>query len=105
MPTRYERLVGLRISDDAAYTAYRSAMRPILARYGGGFGLDVRVAEVLLAAGNAQFDRLFTIHFPSRAASDAFFTDEEYVAVRNEHFAPSVAATFVLGAYERSAGD
>lgn len=39
-------LVVLNIVDDAAYQSYRE-MDPILKRYGGGFGYNLKVSEVL----------------------------------------------------------
>ncbi|EAR61344.1 hypothetical protein MED92_11474 [Oceanospirillum sp. MED92] len=43
----YEMLVGLEVTDDQIYQSYREAMRPILEFYGGEFGYDFRVSEVL----------------------------------------------------------
>lgn len=92
-------MVGLNVTDDAMYSAYRAAMMPIFARFGGEFVLDVRVAEVLLAPRSATFNRLFTIRFPSQEKMDAFFADPEYVAVRARYFAPSVASVERLVRY------
>ncbi|HEY6879461.1 MAG TPA: DUF1330 domain-containing protein [Polyangiales bacterium] len=89
----------MRITDDALYTAYRAAMMPLLARFGGEFVFDVRVAEVLRAPEAATFNRLFTIRFPSQAKMDAFFSDPAYLAVRERYFAPSVAAVHELARY------
>ncbi len=45
----YEILVGLKVTNDEIYQAYRDAMTPILAKYGGHFCYDFKVAEVLKA--------------------------------------------------------
>jgi uncharacterized protein (DUF1330 family) len=97
----FEFLVGLQVSDDAAYDRYRAAMKPILERFGGGFRYDFRVAEVLRSETEAPINRVFTIHFRDEAASEAFFSDPEYLVVRDEHFAPSVAATTIISRYAR----
>ncbi len=57
-------LVGLNVVDDAAYQSYRDEMTPILKSYGGGFGYDFRVSEVLKSKTNAPdqscvYDLLF----------------------------------------------
>lgn len=95
-----ERLVGVRVSDEAGYADYRRGMTPILAEYGGRFVVDVRVSEVLLAPEDATFGRLFTLRFPDRASHDAFFADPRYLEVRRVHFEPSVEAVAALGTYE-----
>ena len=44
---RHVMLVGLEVTDDASSARYRSGMTPILASYGGAFGYDFVVAQVL----------------------------------------------------------
>lgn len=95
-----EILIGLRVTDEDTYSAYRAHMMPILAAGGGSFGVDVRVAEVLKSPSTEPFNRLFTIRFPSLSAHDAFFADPEYLAVRRRFFEPSVAHTSRFGRYE-----
>ena len=97
----FEMLVGLQVNDDARYARYREAMAPILARFGGGFRYDFRVAEVLRQETESPINRVFTIHFADRACSDAFFSDPAYLAIRDEFFASSVGATTILASYER----
>ncbi len=96
-----ENLVGLEVTDEAAYQKYREGMLPILARYGGGFRYDFRIAETLKSEVDAKINRLFMIHFPDRASKDGFFGDAEYLAVRREFFEPAVAAVTILAEYER----
>jgi len=42
-----ELLVGLNVIVDEAYQLYRDEMTPILLSYGGGFGYDFKISEVL----------------------------------------------------------
>lgn len=96
----FEMLVGLQVNDDAGYTCYREAMTPILARFGGGFRYDFRVAEVLRQESESPINRVFTIHFADKASSEAFFSDPAYLEIRNEFFARSVGVTTILASYE-----
>lgn len=88
-------LLGLEVKDDAGYARYRQEMTPILARYGGGFGCDFVVAQVLVGP-NPRINRVFTIAFPDRGTRDRFFADPQYRAVRARWFEPSVSAVEVL---------
>ena len=66
----YERIMGLNVIDDQEYQRYREAMLPILKKYGGSFGFDFRVSEVLLSKTNNDINRVFTIEFPSKKIMD-----------------------------------
>lgn len=92
----YERIVGLDVTDEGLYEQYRAGMKPILAEYGGQFGFDLRVSEVLLAPGNARINRVFTIAFPDKAAMEAFFADERYKQVQSALMAPAVASRTII---------
>ena len=96
-----ERLVGLCVSDDELYQKYREGMFPILQRYGGGFGYDFKVSDVLKSEVDEPINRVFTIFFKDEESLDAFFSDEEYLEVRNRYYEPSVTATTVISKYER----
>ncbi|NOK63761.1 MAG: DUF1330 domain-containing protein [Chloroflexi bacterium AL-W] len=96
-----EMLVGLQIVDDAAYQAYREAMLPLLQRYGGGFGYDFKIAEVLISSTTDPINRVFTIYFADKAAMEAFFTNKEYLTIRQRYFESSVAHTTIIATYER----
>lgn len=96
-----ERLVGLNVTDDEGYQAYRDGMMPILDSYGGGFGYDFKVSEVLRSETEAPINRVFTIWFPDEETMNAFFSDAEYLEVRRRHFEPSVADTTVIAKYQR----
>ena len=100
----HEMLVGLNVVDDAAYQAYRDAMMPILTNHGGGFGYDFTVSKVLKSLTDAPINRVFTIHFPNAGAKDAFFSNDDYLQIKQEHFEKSVADTTIISTYERSPG-
>ncbi|WP_437280059.1 DUF1330 domain-containing protein [Sorangium sp. So ce375] len=95
-------LVGLQLEDETTYARYRAGMMPILLSHGGAFGHDFVVARVL--KGDPGINRVFTLVFPDRAARERFFADADYRAVRAELFEPAVAATFILGEFEATAG-
>ncbi len=99
METANEILVGVHVVDEAGYAKYRAEMTPLLQAYGGRFVVDVRATEVLLAPAPGAFNRLFAIRFPSRQNRDAFFADQDYVAIRTRLFEPSVSGTVWLGDY------
>jgi uncharacterized protein (DUF1330 family) len=103
---RFVLLLGLEVRDEEGYARYRERMQPILAAFGGAFGCDVRVSEVLIGA-PPSVNRLFTLSFPDRRRREAFFADVGYQRVRAEHFAPAVGEVAVLGEMQelpRSAG-
>jgi len=100
----FEMLVGLHVIDDEMYTAYREAMKPILILYKGGFSYDFKVAEVLKheesSPEGSNINRVFTIYFESKASSDAFFSDTDYLAVKSQYFEHSVGGTTIIASYE-----
>ncbi len=96
-----EMLVGLDVTDEAAYSAYRAAMMPILTFYGGSFGYDFVVSKVLQSETNAEINRVFTIRFPDDEMMDQFFSDADYVRVKAQHFESSVRNTTILARYEK----
>ncbi len=96
-----EMLVGLNVVNDEEYQAYRDEMTPILKRYGGGFGYDFRVAEVLTSRTDAPINRVFAIYFSNEDAMNSFFSNDEYLKVRQRHFEKSVTGTTIIATYER----
>ena len=96
-----ETLVALNVVDDEEYQAYRDQMMPILHRYGGGFGYDFRVSEVLRSETDAPINRVFPIHFPDEATKDAFFSNPEYLEIKQRHFQTSVTDITLVATYER----
>jgi uncharacterized protein (DUF1330 family) len=99
--TRHVRIVGLHVKDDALYVRYREGMTPILQRYGGAFGYDFAVSQVLKSETPAFMNRVFTLLFPDAAALDRFFADPEYRAVRAEFFEPAVGAITQIASFDQ----
>jgi len=98
---RHVILVGLEVTDEATYARYRAEMGPILASYGGSFGIDLAVARVL-HGGHERLNRVFTIVFPDPPTRARFFADTSYRAVRTAFFEPSVARTVIIGEYDEA---
>ncbi len=96
-----EMLVGLCVVGEAGYQLYRDEMIPILESYGGGFGYDFKVSEVLKSQTKAPINRVFTIFFPDQYSRDSFFSNAEYLQVRQRHFEKSVSTTTIIATYER----
>ncbi|MEN8143735.1 MAG: DUF1330 domain-containing protein [Gemmatimonadota bacterium] len=95
-----EMLVGLNVTDDEAYAEYRAEMMPILARFGGSFGYDFRVSDVLRPETGSTINRVFTIRFPDAETMSSFFADEDYLGVKAGHFERSVEDTVIIATYE-----
>ena len=100
--TRHVNLVGLEVTDDAGYAAYRAGMTPLLARYGGRFGYDFVVSEVRASETRGAINRVFTILFPDRASNTAFFADPAYLAVRRAHFTAAVRNVVIIARYDEA---
>jgi uncharacterized protein (DUF1330 family) len=96
-----EMLVGLHVVNEASYQTYRDEMTPILESYGGGFGYDFKVSEVLKSQTKAPINRVFTISFPDQDSKDAFFSNAKYLAIKQQHFEKSVTDTTIIATYER----
>ena len=96
-----EMLVGLNVVDDDAYRAYRDEMTPILLTYGGGFGYDLQVSEVLKSETEAPINRVFTIYFSDEDSMNSFFSNDEYLQIKRRHFEKAVTDTTVIARYER----
>lgn len=97
----HENVVGLHVTDEASYQQYRDAMAPLLAAHGGGFRFDFTIAKVLKSAAEHPINRVFVIYFADRERREAFFAHPEYRAIRAKFFAPAVAGTTILAAYDR----
>lgn len=96
----YQILVGLCVTDDRLYSEYRDAMTPILESYGGGFGYDLKVSQVLKSETSEPINRVFTIVFKDRASKKDFFSDPSYLEIKNKYFEPSVSHTTLIADYE-----
>ncbi|GAA5442841.1 hypothetical protein Misp06_01016 [Microbulbifer sp. NBRC 101763] len=97
----YEMLVGLEVSNDDIYQAYRDAMTPILEAYDGSFGYDFRVSEVLKSESSLEINRVFTIRFPTEEMMSKFFSDPEYRTIKEKYFELSVQSTTIIAGYEK----
>ncbi|OCQ23032.1 DUF1330 domain-containing protein [Pseudoalteromonas luteoviolacea] len=97
---KLEMLVGLFVKSEALYLKYREAMTPILRGVGGDFGYDFVVGKVLKKETNNDINRVFTIRFPNKEAMDTFFSDEEYIAIKEKYYKPAVEFTTIIRSYE-----
>ena len=97
----YEMLVGLHVTNDEMYQAYREKMTPVLVESGGGFGYDFRISEVLKSQTDNEINRVFTIYFPHKEAMQQFFSAECYKAIKAEFFESAVASTTLIAEYNR----
>ena len=74
-----EILVGLNITDNELYNLYRKEITPILNRYGGGFGYDFKIFEVLKFGSEVPINQVFTIFFPDEDSKNSLFSNEKYL--------------------------
>jgi len=98
----YERIMGLNIINEKMYQEYRKNMLPILESYGGSFGFDFRVAEVLKSKTDDAINRVFTIEFANEATMNAFFNDENYLAVKKQYLDHSIDNKTVISMHEKN---
>jgi uncharacterized protein (DUF1330 family) len=98
----FERIVGLDVTDDEEYQKYRDAMVPILESFGGSFGFDFKIAEVLKSKTEDSINRVFTIDFPSKEVMDDFFSEPSYLEVKNKYFKHSVSSATTISMHEKN---
>ena len=99
----FERIMGLNVIDDLEYQRYREAMLPILTEFGGAFGYDFKVSEVLLSKTDDVINRVFTIEFPSKQKMEEFFAFPSYVVIQNRLLKNSIASKTVISMHEKIA--
>lgn len=97
----FERVMGLEVIDEVIYQQYREHMTPILHSFGGSFGYDFKVSDVLKSKTEDKINRVFTIDFPSKAAMDEFFNDPKYLAVKDKYFNSSVGSVTTISLHEK----
>ncbi len=97
----YELIVGLQVSDDKKYTAYRKAIAPILLIHNGGFRYDFKVSEVLKNQEGRPINRVFLLRFEDKASKEAFLSNPEYQLIKKDLFEDSVQSTTIIAEYER----
>ncbi len=93
--------MGIYVNDDEEYQRYREGMTPILHSFGGAFGFDFKISEVLLSKTDDDINRVFTIEFPSKEVMDEFFSNHEYLAVQARHFVNSVTSKTIISMHEK----
>jgi uncharacterized protein (DUF1330 family) len=96
----FERIMGIDVVDDQEYQHYRGALAPILKSFGGSFGFDFKIAEVLRSKTSDNINRVFTLSFPSRDVMENFFSDPNYLVVKEKHFINSVKSTTIIAMNE-----
>ena len=98
---RFQRVVGLYVTDEDMYTKYREAMLPILETFGGGFSYDFKVSEVLKSEVEEKINRVFIIYFKNEESMNLFFSNEKYLEIKQKYFLPSVANATEIARYEK----
>lgn len=98
----YTRVMGICVTNEEEYSNYRKGMLPILQSYGGSFGYDLKVSEVLQAKTNDPINRAFTIEFPSQDVMEKFFSDPNYLVVKKAHLDISISSRTVIAMFESS---
>ena len=77
-------------------------MTPILHSFGGDFGFDFKVNEVLKSKTNNVINRVFTLDFPSKKIMEEFFTNPAYLAVKEKYFINSVKSVTTISMHEKN---
>ena len=98
----YEKIWGVYVSDADEYPKYRQGMMPILESFGGSFGYDFNVSEVLRSKTGDAINRVFTIEFPSKQEMGSFFTEPEYLFIKQAHFNKSVNNVTTISMHEKT---
>lgn len=98
----FERIMGLDVINDEEYQNYRENMIPILHFFGGSFGFDFKIAEVLKSTTNNPINRVFTLDFPSKKIMEDFFAAPEYLTVKEKYFVNSVKSVTLISMHEKN---
>lgn len=99
----FERIMGIEVTNEDEYQLYRENMMPILHSFGGSFGFDFKINEVLKSKTDNAINRVFTLDFPSKQVMEAFFTNDEYLAVKEKYFLNSVNSVTTISMHEKKA--
>ena len=97
----FERIMGIEVIDDEVYQQYRENMIPILNTFGGSFGFDFKVSDVLISKTDQAINRVFTLDFPSKAIMESFFSDPAYLNVKSKYFNDSVSSVTTISMHEK----
>jgi len=98
----YERIMGIDVTDEEEYQKYRNGMIPILESFGGKFGFDFKVSDVLITKSPDKINRVFTIEFPSQEKMEAFFSNPDYLAIKKRHYYSSVKSKTVISLHHKN---
>ena len=98
----FERIMGLEVINDDEYQKYRENMIPILHSFDGSFGFDFKINEVLKSKTDDVINRVFTLNFPSKEVMEEFFTNPDYLAVKDEYFLNSVNSVTTISMHEKN---
>ena len=98
----FERIMGLEVINGEEYQKYRKHMMPILHSFGGSFGFDFKINEVLKSKTDDAINRVFTLDFPSKEIMEAFFTNPDYLAVKDKYFLSSVKSVTIISMHEKN---
>lgn len=98
----FERVMGIEVIDNEVYQQYRENMMPILHSFGGSFGFDFKVNEVLKSKTDEAINRVFTLEFSSKEVMDEFFSNPDYLVVKEKYFLKSVRAVTIISMHEKN---
>jgi uncharacterized protein (DUF1330 family) len=96
----FERIMGIEVTDEVMYQLYRDAMAPILKTFGGSFGFDFKIEEVLRSKTSNKINRVFTLAFASQLDMESFFSDPNYLIVKDTYFNKSVNSVTVIALHQ-----
>lgn len=96
----FERIMGIEVTDEVMYQLYRDAMTPILKTFGGSFGFDFKIEEVLRSKTSNKINRVFTLAFASQLDMESFFSDPNYLIVKDTYFNKSVNSVTVIALHQ-----
>ena len=94
-------VVGLNVYSDKVYNLYRASISPLLIKYEGGFRYDFKINETLISEESKEINRLFLIFFKNKNLLNSFFSDSEYLKIKEEFFTKAVSSTTIITEYER----
>jgi len=98
----FERIMGIEVTNDKEYQLYRENMMPILHSFGGSFGFDFKINEVLKSKTDNAINRVFTLDFPSKEIMEEFFTNSDYLAVKEKYFLNAVNSVTTISMHEKN---
>lgn len=98
----FEKIMGIEVVNNEIYQQYRENMIPILHSFGGSFGFDFKIKEVLKSKTDSVINRVFTLDFPSKEIMEDFFANSDYLAVKEKYFSNSVNSVTTISMHEKN---